>query len=629
MNLQQKIIACWTIASQLHCPVVKEAAFCNPSGVGAPGWRLSQSNPAAGYLYHPAVDLSQKTNARHPDSTDHLGKNTPIFAMHTGRCYVLPGLKAHGNVVVIVDSKTELVSVYSHLNSISVSNQATVQAGSIIGTMGHSGMKSKVSHLHVEVSISDAVIDLVGLNLVKVVSSYDYRRGSTLPTWLASNKAVNGAYKGFKGAGDVLVSHSQHSSPLKKLGSQVIPWALGFAYRDSDTRDLNWGAEPSQPSQSNQSSNANPTNTQASKTSNLHPVVDKRTLGTSSTGFSTGNRDRDASLIPFLNALANYKLSGSLLPDRMIVFLAATCARESGWMRSKLARESFNAFGVHKVSNRPQTRAVNDNGSNVGFAIFKDWNDQIKWFIEESPYGSEIIKSRLTLREATALKGCMGYYESTTADISAAAITEGRTFRDYVSSLGSGSESPILSDGSASVKPRIWHGNCETIHTEGGSETSQTSIGIARVSMKEAKSVAKVISVNGVEYIRTPLDLKRAMFAYIKLETANSLGRIKNLAHWNSRIIDIQLYSNCFIGDKNGNLLGPCPYGPVTPDSSLSPGENLTPPITASTFPTLTRDNSNNNNVAPVSGVRNDISKSSFNGSLSELEDLFIRNKLL
>lgn len=97
-----------------------------------PGWK------------HSGIDISGNTG-------------TPIKATQSGTIILAKSLKVHGNTVMI-DHGLGIVSIYNHLNKISVKLNDNVNKGDIIGTVGSTGIATG-SHLHFGISVQSIRIN--------------------------------------------------------------------------------------------------------------------------------------------------------------------------------------------------------------------------------------------------------------------------------------------------------------------------------------------------------------------------------------------------------------------------------------------------------------------------------------
>lgn len=101
------------------------------------GRRVHPTNPGAIKL-HAGIDFL-------------LPLNTPIYAPYNGTIARLVKHSSYGNVIIMShDDQHENLSLYAHLDSISVEKNEKVQVGDLIGFSGKSGSKSTGAHLHFE-----------------------------------------------------------------------------------------------------------------------------------------------------------------------------------------------------------------------------------------------------------------------------------------------------------------------------------------------------------------------------------------------------------------------------------------------------------------------------------------------
>jgi len=94
-------------------------------------------NGAAIESYHKGVDIAAP-------------QGTPVHSSAKGRVILTGrvdgGFQVHGNTVII-DHGQALISIYMHLSAISVHEGQLVEAGEVIGNVGHTGI-STAPHLH-------------------------------------------------------------------------------------------------------------------------------------------------------------------------------------------------------------------------------------------------------------------------------------------------------------------------------------------------------------------------------------------------------------------------------------------------------------------------------------------------
>jgi len=104
-----------------------------------------------------AIDGDGDGNAE-PGMTQGL----PIFATHGGVAHVWLDSWPGGNFVRVIDEQAGWATAYAHLDVVSVAEGQAIPAGTIIGTVGSTGMTSG-PHLHYEVWHGDENVDPSGL----------------------------------------------------------------------------------------------------------------------------------------------------------------------------------------------------------------------------------------------------------------------------------------------------------------------------------------------------------------------------------------------------------------------------------------------------------------------------------
>ena len=80
-----------------------------------------------------------------------MPEGTPIYAAHNGKIVTAQYSDSYGNYVVI-EGEDGVVTKYAHMKEIHVSADMEVEAGTIIGTVGSTGI-STGNHLHLELLI--------------------------------------------------------------------------------------------------------------------------------------------------------------------------------------------------------------------------------------------------------------------------------------------------------------------------------------------------------------------------------------------------------------------------------------------------------------------------------------------
>lgn len=89
-------------------------------------------------------------------------KGADILAAHDGK--VIFAGRNHGGYgkMVLIESDEQWTTLYAHLQSIKVQRGQSIAAGSVIGTMGHSG-HAWGTHLHFELRKDQRAIDPVSM----------------------------------------------------------------------------------------------------------------------------------------------------------------------------------------------------------------------------------------------------------------------------------------------------------------------------------------------------------------------------------------------------------------------------------------------------------------------------------
>ena len=85
------------------------------------------------------------------------GLGAEILAAQQGRVLLADFMSIHGNTVMI-DHGWGIVSIYNHLDTLSVKEGAWVHQGQVIGTMGSTGV-STGPHLHWGISLQNERVD--------------------------------------------------------------------------------------------------------------------------------------------------------------------------------------------------------------------------------------------------------------------------------------------------------------------------------------------------------------------------------------------------------------------------------------------------------------------------------------
>lgn len=112
---------------------------------------LSACRVNQGYLFG-TTDGGTRVAHNGVDITN--GGTTPnVYAVATGTAYTYTGTTGYGNYVKVVQTDGN-TTYYAHLSSISVANNSTVYANTLLGVMGASGDADGV-HLHFEVRVGN------------------------------------------------------------------------------------------------------------------------------------------------------------------------------------------------------------------------------------------------------------------------------------------------------------------------------------------------------------------------------------------------------------------------------------------------------------------------------------------
>jgi murein DD-endopeptidase MepM/ murein hydrolase activator NlpD len=136
------------------CPLAPEAGYV----VTTQGYGIGTHEPASVWgAVDLAIDGDGDGNAE-PGMT----QGVPIFATHGGVAHVTLDSWPGGNFVRVIDEQAGWATAYAHLDVVSVAEGQAIPAGTIIGTVGSTGMTSG-PHLHYEVWHGDENIDPSGL----------------------------------------------------------------------------------------------------------------------------------------------------------------------------------------------------------------------------------------------------------------------------------------------------------------------------------------------------------------------------------------------------------------------------------------------------------------------------------
>lgn len=114
-----------------------------------------------------SVDFSWKNNHDNGATVYAESSNIPVIAAAGGTVSVHPGDPSNGNYVVVTHGSSGFTTRYLHLDSIAVSDGASVSQGGILGYMGNTGL-SDGKHLHFGVRYNNDGSSNVA-NLTKVV----------------------------------------------------------------------------------------------------------------------------------------------------------------------------------------------------------------------------------------------------------------------------------------------------------------------------------------------------------------------------------------------------------------------------------------------------------------------------
>jgi murein DD-endopeptidase MepM/ murein hydrolase activator NlpD len=95
------------------------------------------------------VDRACPGGHRHTGIDLAAALGTPVHAANDGVVHVLVSARGYG-LHVIVDDGQGLSTLYAHLSSVAVGDEAIVSAGEVIGAVGSTG-NSSGPHLHLEV----------------------------------------------------------------------------------------------------------------------------------------------------------------------------------------------------------------------------------------------------------------------------------------------------------------------------------------------------------------------------------------------------------------------------------------------------------------------------------------------
>ncbi len=147
-------------ATVLILAAAKFAAASDPC-LGAPEPPLAHPTDLAagvgfGVMRHPLLNVDRlHTGLDYPGPID-----TPIRASAAGIVEFAAYEGQHGNLVIVRHGGA-LRTTYSHLRSVGVTSGQCIEAGSIIGKLGITGLSSG-PHLHFEVLTPSGPVDPVG-----------------------------------------------------------------------------------------------------------------------------------------------------------------------------------------------------------------------------------------------------------------------------------------------------------------------------------------------------------------------------------------------------------------------------------------------------------------------------------
>ena len=138
----------------------------NPDSTRTPTGTLQWPLPVAGTItsqFGHRVDPITGEVSSHTGTDIACAEGTPILAAADGTVTVANGLDSWGGsygYYIQIDHSGELETLYAHCSSICVNTGQQVQAGQVIGYVGHTG-RATGSHLHLEVSVDGNRADVL------------------------------------------------------------------------------------------------------------------------------------------------------------------------------------------------------------------------------------------------------------------------------------------------------------------------------------------------------------------------------------------------------------------------------------------------------------------------------------
>ena len=136
----------------------------SPDGTRAPTGTLQWPLPVAGTItsqFGHRVDPITGEVSSHTGTDIACAEGTPILAAANGTVTVANGLDSWGGsygYYIQIDHGGGLETLYAHCSSICVTTDQQVQAGQVIGYVGHTG-RATGSHLHLEVHVNGSRTD--------------------------------------------------------------------------------------------------------------------------------------------------------------------------------------------------------------------------------------------------------------------------------------------------------------------------------------------------------------------------------------------------------------------------------------------------------------------------------------